>query len=299
MFCSPCIVIECYTRNAIFAYICFKRNSYLFLHSFLSESYCLLCLRLHNSPTDSYFPSLQVVFDFLSQISPSSWLTALDDLIAIIPADSHLEDVEQDVKRIKYDIETSTVSGTPKSLNLGSFRQISSPVQIPASNTTTVPQVTETSRLPERSEAIRILRQVPVPLFHSLVDLWFKECQPWFPILKRSKLEQSLAALTVPVERIDDIVLRALIALSFNHSSAAIAYGYSGRRQVSSHLRAEVLIEAMAKVSLESLQALLIIAIMVSPLFSIYLHTYMGSCWSSDHRLETYFSASLLGQLQF
>ena len=86
--------------------------------------------------------------------------------------------------------------------------------------------------------------------------------------MKRSKLEQSLAALTVPVERIDDIVLRALIALGFNHSSAAIAYGYSGRRQVSSHLRAEVLIEAMAKVSLESLQALLIVAIMVSDLFS-------------------------------
>jgi hypothetical protein len=92
------------------------------------------------------------------------------------------------------------------------------------------------------------------------VDLWFKECQPWIPILKRSKLEQSLAALTVPVERIDDIVLRALIALSFN-----------GRRQVSSHLRAEVLIEAMAKVSLDSLQALLIIAIMVSPPLSSML----------------------------
>ena len=193
----------------------------------------------------------------------------MQDSIASIPADSQLEDVEQDVKRIKHDIETSTVSGTPKSLNPGgSFRQISSPVQVPASNTIPVPQVTETSRLPERSEAIRILQQVPVPLFHSLVDLWFKECQPWFPIMKRSKLEQSLAALTVPVERIDDIVLRALIALGFNHSSAAIAYGYSGRRQVSSHLRAEVLIEAMAKVSLESLQALLIVAIMVSDLFS-------------------------------
>lgn len=110
-----------------------------------------------------------------------------------------------------------------------------------------------------------------MPLFHSLVDLWFKECQPWIPILKRSKLEQSLAALTIPVEKIDDIVLRALIALSFNHSSAAIAYGYNGRRQVSSHLRAEVLIEAMAKVSLESLQALLIIAIMVSAPLSLVL----------------------------
>lgn len=117
-------------------------------------------------------------------------------------------------------------------------------------------------RIRDPGEAIRILREVPVPLFHSLVDLWFKECQPWIPILKRSKLEQSLAELTVPVEKIDDIVLRALIALSFNHSSAAIQYGYTGRRQVSNHLRAEVLIEAMAKVSLESLQALLIIAFM-------------------------------------
>lgn len=109
---------------------------------------------------------------------------------------------------------------------------------------------------------MRILRDVPVPLFGGLVDLWFKECQPWFPILKRSKLEQSLQQLTVPVERIDDIVLRALVALSFSHSSAAIVYGYKGRRQVSTHLRAEVLVEAMAEVSLDSLQALLIIAIL-------------------------------------
>ena len=172
--------------------------------------------------------------------------------------------MEQDVKRIKQDVDTPVTPQTSRSLNVSSYTPQSSPIRGPSTASITVAsqQLPNIYRISDPGEAVGILREVPVPLFLGLVDLWFKECQPWFPILKRSKLEQSLESLTAPVERIDDIVLRALIALSFSHSSAAIIYGYNGRRQVSHHLRAEVLVEAMAKVSLDSLQALLIIAIM-------------------------------------
>jgi hypothetical protein len=181
-------------------------------------------------------------------------------------ADYQPEVVEHDLKRVRTSVDSPTAFGTPTSIDRGSFAQLSSPIQGPATtfSTSTSQPVRDIYRIRDPGEAVRILQEVPIPLFHTLVDLWFKECQPWLPVLNRSKLEQSLAELTVPVERIDDIVLRALIALSLNHSTAAIRYGYNGRRQVASHLRAEVLIEAMAKVSLESLQALLIIAVMVS-----------------------------------
>ena len=72
----------------------------------------------------------------------------------------------------------------------------------------------------------------------------------------------ALDSLPSPINRIDDIVLRAVIALTVAYSSQAISLGYHGRRRLSLHLRSEVLVEALAKPNSTSLQALLIIAIL-------------------------------------
>jgi hypothetical protein len=72
----------------------------------------------------------------------------------------------------------------------------------------------------------------------------------------------ALESLRSPIDRIDDIVLRAVIALTVAYSSQAICLGYHGRRRLSLHLRSEVLVEALAKPTSTSLQALLIIAIL-------------------------------------
>jgi hypothetical protein len=97
---------------------------------------------------------------------------------------------------------------------------------------------------------------------HDLADLWFKETQPWCPILNWQHIQVALESLPSPINRIDDIVLRAVIALTVAYSSQAISLGYHGRRRLSLHLRSEVLVEALAKPTSTSLQALLIIAIL-------------------------------------
>ena len=230
----------------------------------------LLLLSLFSSLLLSLFSSLLLslllsALHFRFPSWSSDFLSSL--VLLLLPlslTNEFAEVVEQDVKRIKYNVDSPDAPHASRLPNQSPLTPLSSPTQGPAtaSSTAVSQQIPDIYRIYEPGEAVRILREVPISLFGSLVDLWFKECQPWFPILKRSKLEQSLEQLVAPVEGIDDIVLRALIALSFSHSSAAVIYGYKGRRQVSAHLRADVLVEAMAKVSLDSLQALLIIAVL-------------------------------------
>lgn len=106
------------------------------------------------------------------------------------------------------------------------------------------------------------LRSLPLALIHHLIETWFKDCQPWAPIIRRPDIQDSLLGLVQPIEQIECIVLRAVLALTISYSSQVINCGYEGRRRLSRHLRSEVLSEALANVSLKSLQALLIICIL-------------------------------------
>jgi hypothetical protein len=96
----------------------------------------------------------------------------------------------------------------------------------------------------------------------DLTDLWFKETRLWFPILNWQHSQVALDSLASPISRIDDIVLRAVIASTVAYLSQAISLGYHGRRRLFLHLRSEVLVEALAKPNSTSLKALLIIAIL-------------------------------------
>ena len=106
------------------------------------------------------------------------------------------------------------------------------------------------------------LASLPLPLIHHLVETWFKDCQPWAPIIRRTDIQQGLQNLTWPVRNIDSVVLRAVLAIATPFSSQLINFGYEGRRRLSEYLRAQVLSEALSVVSLSSLQALLIICIL-------------------------------------
>lgn len=110
--------------------------------------------------------------------------------------------------------------------------------------------------------AIDDLISLPHSYFSILADLWFKEDHNWLPILDHDHIRQSLAELPFPVDHIPDIVLRAIMALKIAYSSQAISLGYKGRERLSQHLRAEVLAEAMATPSLNSIRAMFIIAML-------------------------------------
>ena len=103
---------------------------------------------------------------------------------------------------------------------------------------------------------------LPHSYFYTLADFWFKENQPWIPILDHDRIQEALSMLPNPVDHIEDVVLRAVIALEIAYSSQAICLGYKGRRRLSVYLRSQVLTEAMTKPSLQSMQALFVIAIL-------------------------------------
>lgn len=103
---------------------------------------------------------------------------------------------------------------------------------------------------------------LPHAYIYTLADLWFKETQSWLPILSRNSVQAALDALPDPLTHIDDVVLKAVIALQIAYSSQAIGFGYRGRHRLSQYLRSQVVNEAFSNPSLSSLQALLIIAIL-------------------------------------
>ncbi|KIX05509.1 uncharacterized protein Z518_06381 [Rhinocladiella mackenziei CBS 650.93] len=114
----------------------------------------------------------------------------------------------------------------------------------------------------ESDAAVADLMSLPHGYMYTLADLWFKETQPWLPILGRQHIQMALEVLPMPLSHIDDVVLKAVIALEIAYSSQAIGLGYHGRHRLSRHLRSQVVDEAFSKPSLNSLQALLIIAIL-------------------------------------
>jgi Fungal specific transcription factor domain len=105
------------------------------------------------------------------------------------------------------------------------------------------------------------LQHLSPAMMTSLCEVWFKEYQPWCPILDRHSIAVSLQNVSSDPSRGMDINLKALLCLTVSHSSPAISLGYDGRRRLSQHLRAEVVLEAMQMSRNRSLQALLIIVI--------------------------------------
>lgn len=129
----------------------------------------------------------------------------------------------------------------------------------------TSPEISCWSRLGAKSDsndAVSDLITLPREYLFSLADQYFKETQSWFPIVNQHHMQKALQELPTPVTHIDDIVLRAMIALQLSYSSQAICLGYHGRYRLSRHLRSQVLNEGLSKATLSSVQALLIIAIL-------------------------------------
>jgi Fungal specific transcription factor domain len=105
------------------------------------------------------------------------------------------------------------------------------------------------------------LQHLSPAMMTTLCEVWFKEYQPWCPILDRHQVAASLQNVSSHPNQGMDITLKALLCLTVSHSSPAISLGYDGRSRLSQHLRSEVILEAMRMSRNQSLQALLIIVI--------------------------------------
>ncbi|EXJ57844.1 uncharacterized protein A1O5_12402 [Cladophialophora psammophila CBS 110553] len=183
------------------------------------------------------------------------------------------ESLEQEVERFKHERTTSsTATATPNPIlspplaATATAQSIDlSPSQNSISNTPSVSHVQPLKSDGPQAEsdvAVADLMTLSHAYLHTLADSWFKETQPWYPILSRQHIQSALDSLPLPLSHIDDVVLKAVIALQIAYSSQAICLGYHGRHRLSQYLRSQVVNEAFSKASLKSVQALLIIAIL-------------------------------------
>ncbi|KAK5093142.1 hypothetical protein LTR70_004923 [Exophiala xenobiotica] len=174
--------------------------------------------------------------------------------------ESRLASLEKQIETIR---SLPPVAPAPPTTNLDGHAQQHSP-RITLSRANISPTHTSTPHniISDTNAATADMMSLPLSFFYTLAELWFTEDHKWVPILERDHIRNSLAALHNPVDQIPDVVLRAVIALKIAYSSQAICLGYKGRRRLSMYLRSQVLVEAMAKPSLSSIQALFIVALL-------------------------------------
>lgn len=97
----------------------------------------------------------------------------------------------------------------------------------------------------------------------GLCDTWFERYHPWFPILHRLSLLETLDNSMDSVSASPlYIVFKAISAVTLPCWALTNTLNQAQREQLSSHLRGQVIMEALGSLSLQSLQALLIITIL-------------------------------------
>lgn len=138
---------------------------------------------------------------------------------------------------------------------------------------------------------------LPNAYMFTLAETWFKENQPWCPILSHEHILSAVSSLPTPVDYIEDIELRAVLALEVSYSTQAICLGYHGRRRLALYLRSQVLTEAISQPSLSSVRALIIIGLMDYGMDNIAsTHSLMSVCRRTCEHLGLF--QKLLNQIE-
>lgn len=97
---------------------------------------------------------------------------------------------------------------------------------------------------------------------YTLAETWFKENHTWCPMLSYDHIMEAVANLPTPIDYVEDIELRAVLALELSYATQAICLGYHGRWRLSQYLRSQVLADAISQPSLSSVRALIILGLM-------------------------------------
>ena len=135
------------------------------------------------------------------------------------------------------------------------------PLASPGSgNTITTPSPASHHSAPAAVSELEELSQLTL---RGLCDTWFERYHPWFPILHRLSL---LETLDNSMDSLSEsplyIVFKAISAVTLPCWALTNTLNREQREQLSSHFRGQVIMEALGSLSLQSLQALLIITIL-------------------------------------
>ncbi|KAF1952717.1 hypothetical protein CC80DRAFT_479097 [Byssothecium circinans] len=103
------------------------------------------------------------------------------------------------------------------------------------------------------------------PLSATILDelcaAWFEKYHPWFPILHQPSLLEVLQTSPILTSTVHHIVFKAIAAVTIPHSYHSDSLTNDQRRTLSDDLRSQVVMEAIGQLSLQSLQAVLILTI--------------------------------------
>ncbi|KAL9111804.1 MAG: hypothetical protein Q9227_003863 [Pyrenula ochraceoflavens] len=100
------------------------------------------------------------------------------------------------------------------------------------------------------------------PTVATWVDTWFREYHTWLPILRKDLILPRLSNVQDPDNTPNDLIVKAIVAVTISHARQVICLGYAGRKALALRLRQEVVMHSISDRSLESLQALLIILVL-------------------------------------
>ncbi|PSN70512.1 hypothetical protein BS50DRAFT_674871 [Corynespora cassiicola Philippines] len=103
------------------------------------------------------------------------------------------------------------------------------------------------------------------PLSNSILEelckAWFEKYHPWFPILHGPSLLEVLHTSPILASTVHYIVFKAISAVTIPHSYHSDSLTNDQRKNLSDDLRGQVVMEAISQLSLQSLQAVLILTI--------------------------------------
>ncbi|EME78984.1 uncharacterized protein MYCFIDRAFT_79880 [Pseudocercospora fijiensis CIRAD86] len=123
---------------------------------------------------------------------------------------------------------------------------------VPAHEHTRADAARETSSSPSQSF-------VPKPLLSEAIEVWFRECHPWFPILHQPSFVRIVEQPDIVVPRERELVVLA-ITLATAGRLRDTSLDQARAQQWRHELMASVLTRAVAHASLDSIHALLILS---------------------------------------
>ncbi len=105
---------------------------------------------------------------------------------------------------------------------------------------------------------------LPLQVLRELVDTWFSDYYRWIPILHRPSLLDTLQTSASLPDTSVYIIFKAIMAVAATTSKKTESFQIPAedRQRLALSFRCQVVMEAMGSLSLQSLQALLIIAIL-------------------------------------
>jgi hypothetical protein len=105
------------------------------------------------------------------------------------------------------------------------------------------------------------LGSLPHGTLNDLCSIWFERYHPWFPILHKLTVLGTIQGADPFSESPLFIVLKSIVAVTLPHWSLTSPLSGEERVKLSEQFRKQVILQAISDLSLQSLQAVLIITI--------------------------------------